>query len=87
MYIILNLKPCINIYILCLYGLQLPMKSFIQSFAILITAAFIFGCPPKHDEPLSSNLLGTSKSEHLVIGYPSGAVDSVSSADLFLRAV
>ena len=56
------------------------MKSFIQSFAIVFTTVLFFGCSPRHDEPQ----FGISKSEHLVMGNPSGAVDSVSYATNYL---
>ncbi len=72
------------IYLTLLVELQLSMKSFIQTLAILITSAFIFGCPPKHEEPLSGSLVPTSKSEHLVMGNPSGAVDNVSYSNNYL---
>jgi len=62
----------------------LPMKSFIHSLAIVIAAIFIFGCPPKHEEPISGNLSVTSRSEHLVMGNPRGAVDSVSYSNNYL---
>jgi hypothetical protein len=71
----------------CLKLLTIPeisLKTFIQTLAIVITAVFIFGCPPKHDEPLPTNLLVTSRSEHLVLGNPSGAVDSVSYSTNYL---
>jgi endonuclease G len=60
------------------------MKALIHSIAIVLTAAFFFGCPPKHEEPLSGSLVPTSKSEHLVMGNPSGAVDSVSYSNNYL---
>jgi len=63
---------------------ELLMKTFTQIIAILITVAFFFGCPPKHDEPLPLYQLVTSKSEHLVMGNPSGAVDSVSYSNNYL---
>ena len=56
------------------------MKTLIHSFAIVISAILIYGCSPKHDEPQ----VGISKSEHLVMGNPSGAVDSVSYAANYL---
>ena len=58
---------------------EILMKIFNQVFAILITAALFFGCPPKHEEPVNGSLVPTSRSEHLVMGNPSSAVDSVSS--------
>ena len=64
--------------VVSLSELQLLMKTFIHSIAIAITAVFIVGCPPKHEEPLSGALVAISKSEHLVMGNPSNAVDSVS---------
>ena len=72
------------IYLTLLVEVQFSMKSFIQTLTILITAAFIFGCPPKHEEPLTVSLVATSKSEHLVMGNPSGAVDSVSYSNNYL---
>lgn len=60
------------------------MKTFIQTIAIVITTVLIIGCPPKHDEPLPTNLVVTSKSEHLILGNPSGAVDSVSYTTNYL---
>lgn len=65
------------------YG-ALPMKSFIHSIAIVITAVVIFGCPPKHEEPVVGFLIPTPKSEHLVMGNPSNAVDSVSYSNNYL---
>jgi len=85
--LILHTDFCIYwslIYLTLLVELQLSMKSFIHSLAIVITAAFIFGCPPKHEEPLPRALTGTSRSEHLVMGNPSGAVDSVSYSNNYL---
>jgi len=72
------------IYLTLLVEMQYLIKSFIQTLSILVTAAFIFGCPPKHDEPISGNLSVTSKSEHLVKGNPSSAVDSVSYSNNYL---
>jgi hypothetical protein len=72
------------IYFTLLVELQLSMKTFIQTLAILITAAFIFGCPPKHEEPASGSLVATSRSEHLFMGNPSGAIDSVSYSNNYL---
>jgi hypothetical protein len=72
------------IYFAFIVELQLSMKTTIQTLAVLITAVLIFGCPPKHDEPLSGNLSVNSKSEHLVMGNPSGAVDSVSYSNNYL---
>ncbi len=60
------------------------MKIFIQSLAILSIAFFFFGCPLKHDEPASGNLSVTFKSEHLVMGNPSSAVDSISYSNNYL---
>jgi len=60
------------------------MKIFNQVFAILITAALFFGCPPKHEEPVNGSLVPTSRSEHLVMGNPSSAVDSVSYSNNYL---
>ena len=60
------------------------MKSFIHSLAIIIATILIFGCPPKHEEPISGNLSVTSRSEHLVMGNPSNAVDSVSYSNNYL---
>jgi len=59
------------------------MKSFIQTLIILITSAFIFGCL-KHEEPVYRFLVATSNSEHLVMGNPSGAVDSVIYSNNYL---
>jgi endonuclease G len=64
--------------------LQLLMKTFIHSITITIVAVFLFGCPPKHQEPLNGSLVPISKSEHLVMGNPSGAVDSVSYSNNYL---
>ena len=64
--------------------LQILMKAFIHSISIAIIAAFIFGCPPKHEEPPSGSLAITSRSEHLVMGNPSSAVDSVSYSNNYL---
>lgn len=54
------------------------MKSFVQSIAIAFVAVFIFGCPQKHEETVNGSLVAMSKSEHLVMGNPSNAIDSVS---------
>jgi endonuclease G, mitochondrial len=63
---------------------EVLMKTLNQIFAILITVALFFGCPPKHEEPISSSLSVSSKSEHLAMGNPSGAVDSVSYSNNYL---
>jgi len=55
-----------------LLELQLLMKTLIHAITITLIAVFTFACPPKHEEPISSNLLVTSRSEHLVMGNPSG---------------
>jgi endonuclease G len=71
-------------YWIILYPQQLLMKTFINILTISVIAVFIFGCPPKHEEPLSGSLATTSRSEHLVMGNPSGAVDSVSYSNNYL---
>jgi endonuclease G len=71
-------------YWIILYQQELLMKTFINILTISVIAAFIFGCPPKHDEPISSNLSVTSRSEHLAMGNPNGAVDSVSYSNNYL---
>jgi len=71
-------------YWIILYPQQLLMKTFINILTISVIAAFIFGCPPKHEEPILGNLSVTSRSEHLVMGNPSGAVDSVSYSNNYL---
>jgi endonuclease G len=63
---------------------EILMKTFNQVFAILITVALFFGCPPKHEEPVNGSLVPTSKSEHLVMGNPSSAVDSVTYSNNYL---
>ena len=63
---------------------EISTKILVQTLALVIAAVLTFGCPPKHDEPLPTNLLVTSKSEHLVMGNPSGAVDSVSYTTNYL---
>jgi endonuclease G len=60
------------------------MKSFIHTLSLVIVAAFIFGCPPKHEEPISGNLSITSRSEHLVMGNPTTEVDIVSYSNNYL---
>jgi hypothetical protein len=60
------------------------MKTFIHTQFLIIVAAFIFGCPPKHEEPITGSLVSTSKSEHLVMGNPCGAVDNVSYSNNYL---
>lgn len=72
------------IYFALLVDIQLSMKTTLQTLVILIAAAFIFGCPPKHEEPVNGSLIPTSKSEHLVMGNPSGAVDSISYSNNYL---
>jgi endonuclease G len=72
------------IYFTLLVELQLSMKTFIHTLFLIIVAAFIFGCPPKHEEPISGNLSVTSQIEHLVMGNPSYAVDSVSYSNNYL---
>jgi endonuclease G len=64
--------------------IQLSLKTFIHSISLVLIASFIFGCPPKHEEPITGSLVTTSKSEHLVMGNPSGAVDSVSYSNNYL---
>ena len=88
-YVSLFLQPdfCIYwplIYLTLLVELQLSMKTFIHTLSLIIVAAFLFGCPPKHDEPLPGALAITSRSEHLVMGNPCGAVDSVSYSNNYL---
>jgi endonuclease G, mitochondrial len=63
---------------------EILMKTFNQVFAILITVALFFGCPPKHEEPVNGSLVPTSRSEHLVMGNPSSAVDSVTYSNNYL---
>jgi len=65
-------------YRIILYQQEILMKSFVQTPALIITAVFIFGCPPQHEEPVSGSFVPISKSEHLDMGNPSNAVDSVS---------
>jgi len=67
------------IYFTLLVELQLSMKTFIHTLFLIIVAAFIFGCPPIHNESLPNNPYSVSTNEHLVMGNPSSAVDSVSS--------
>jgi endonuclease G len=71
-------------YWIVLYPQQLLMKTFIQTIALIVATVFTFGCPPKHEEPISGNLSVTSRSEHLVMGNPRGAVDSVSYSNNYL---
>jgi endonuclease G len=54
------------------------MKSLLKFAAVVFTAVFLIGCPPKRVGPVSPAPGVISKSEHLVMGNPSGAVDSVS---------
>jgi endonuclease G len=63
---------------------ELLMKTFTQIIALLLTVAFCFGCPPKHDELIPTNLSVTSRNEHLVMGNPSSAVDSISYSNNYL---
>jgi endonuclease G len=63
---------------------EILMKTFNQVFAILITVALFFGCPPKHEEPVNGSLVPTSRSEHLVMGNPSSAVNSVTYSNNYL---
>jgi endonuclease G len=65
-----------------LYQQELLMKTFINILTISVIATFIFGCPPKHEELVNGTPI--SKSEHLVMGNPSGAVDSVSYSNNYL---
>ena len=77
---VLILWHCWNIF----SYVTLPMKAFIHSISIAIVAALLLGCPPKHEEPVSGSLVPVSKSEHLIMGNPSCAVDSVSYSKNYL---
>jgi endonuclease G, mitochondrial len=60
------------------------MKSLFHLITIIIISVFLYGCPLKHEEPISGNLEVLSKSEHLVMGSPSSAVDSVTYSNNYL---
>jgi endonuclease G, mitochondrial len=83
-YISLTLPTDFCIYWLIIYtiiSLQAPMKSFIHTFAILITAFIIFGCPQQHEEPVS---VGAPANENILMGNPSKAVDNTSYSNNYL---
>jgi hypothetical protein len=45
---------------------------------IALVATFLFGCPPKYEEPVNESPGVSSRSEHLVMENPGNAIDSVS---------
>jgi endonuclease G, mitochondrial len=80
----LTLPTDFCIYWLIIYtiiDLQTPMKSFIHTFAILITAFLIFGCPQQHEAPIS---VCAQINENILMGNPSKAVDNTSYSNNYL---
>ena len=75
---------CLILLVVSLSELHLFMKAIINSITVALVAVFLFGCPPKHEEPVNGSQGDTSRSEHLVMGNPSNAVDSFSYSNNYL---